>query len=110
MTEDEIMQRAREAYLTALGATTLMTATAIRTGKRDRTPQIKATSQALRDYHKPLSEILPPDPDDAEMQKLWLKHSNGAPCSSERIENFGKACIKRGRELERGDAEAEETK
>jgi hypothetical protein len=102
MNEDEIMQRAREAYIAWYSCPPFMK-DEIRLGKYDGHSYISIIAKALRDYHKPMAEILPPDPDDAEMQKLWLKHSNDASCSSERIENFGKACIKRGRELERGE-------
>jgi hypothetical protein len=64
MGEDEIMQRAREAAIIAAntkGNTSYDEA--LRAGKWDDNYNVTAVAQALRDYHRPLSEIAPVNPD-----------------------------------------------
>ncbi len=62
MTQDEILTRAREAYIKGCGWSVHEVAR-IRRGERDDYPDVKTAIAALTDAHLPLSEIVPPDPD-----------------------------------------------
>lgn len=99
MTEDEIMIRAREAYITDYAIAE--TVTEIRGGGYDNLTAIKVAARALRDAAKPLSEIAPPDPDLVEAREI-ANHDYGTVESI--AITLALAGIKRGRALAGGAA------
>jgi hypothetical protein len=62
MGEDEIMQRAREAVI-KVGDYNESDKAAIRSGEYCLWMNVAPAAQAVRDYHRPLSEIVPVNPD-----------------------------------------------
>jgi hypothetical protein len=74
MGEDEIMQRAREAAIIAANMKDNTSYDeALRAGKWDDNYNVTAAAQALRDYHRPLSEIVPINPDLALALEVCAK-------------------------------------
>jgi len=69
VTEEEIMIRAREAYIVADRVTSDSYLIAVRDGEFDGRLALKTAAQALRDASKPLSEIQPVDPDLIEARE-----------------------------------------
>ncbi len=62
MTQDEILTRAREAFIKAYASNDALVA-AIRAGRYDDHSYMEIAIAALTDAHRPLSEIVPVDPD-----------------------------------------------
>ena len=100
MTEEEIMTRAREAFL-AVCVGSNSWERAARMGMQDENAAIKTAARALRDSDKPVT--LPVDPDMLEARGIWqatLKRGYADdPLAGLTDVLRG---IKRGRELERG--------
>jgi hypothetical protein len=108
LSEEEILIRAREAYITENGHLSEDGKSNVRGGSLDNDGglRIAIAVRALRDLYKPLSEIQPVDPDREEAMRLaratgWMSEAINEPGSGAAL---ALAAIKRGRELERGAA------
>lgn len=103
MTEEEILIRAREAAIAAPEPCDPYCDEArqnIRCGHWDYAYGIPQAARALRDLSKPLSEIQPVDPDEAEAARMY----EDAVLGTDRCPTWRDAmlrALKRGRELER---------
>jgi hypothetical protein len=109
MTEDEILTRAREAVASLWRHSHQLAS--VRNGEWDAGQLVTVAARALRDYHKPLSEIVPVDPDLVEARTLAVNSLRAAKYNelADKIERGFKdadihvqlplRAIKRGREL-----------
>lgn len=112
MTEEEIMIRAREAYIATFTPSWMddKRAAQIRAGKAadvERALEHWGILRALRDLSKPLSELLPEDPDLEVARKIAASENQSTPYAADGSDDdilvtVALAAIKRGRELASG--------
>ncbi len=113
MTEDEIMQRAREAVIAELHHSG-SSAQSLRSGEWDDCTDVLTAARALRDASKPLAEVLPVDPDvllakeiaaDQARQHGWPKLGDDIAAGRVKTDVFSTtalAAIKAARKQEAG--------